>query len=158
VIDRLLTTSAVLLLSQLLSTCTSCFAQPDVAAVIDKPTKESRAELAQAVSSALNGAPVTLADDALTQDSLLIIERAHPRDASGVPLSGRDLDKPEHFRLGQNGKVLRARARAHRQAHDARFSNLPAEVSSQRTSTQVSARVRCRVGDGLCDALDPRHK
>ena len=93
-IDRLLTTSAVLLLSQLLSTCAS--AQPDVAAVIDKPTKESRVELAQAVSSALNGAPVTLADDALTQDSLLIIERARH--------SGRDLDKPEHFRLVKTGK------------------------------------------------------
>jgi hypothetical protein len=101
--DRLLTTSAVLLLSQLLSTC-ACFAQPDVAAVIDKPTKESRAELAQAVSRALNRAPVTLADDALTQDSLLIIERTHPRDANGVRLSGRDLDKPEHFRLVKMGK------------------------------------------------------
>jgi hypothetical protein len=104
VIDRLLTTSAVLLLSQLLSTCATCFAQPDVAALIDKPTKESRAELAQAVSSALNGAPVTLADDALTRDSLLIIEKAHPRDANGVPLSGRDLDKPENFRLVKMGK------------------------------------------------------
>jgi len=91
-IDRLLTSSAVLLLS----TCASGVAQPDVAAVIDKPTKESRAELAQAVSSALNGAPVTLADDALTQDSLLIIEKAH--------LSGRDFGKPEHFRLVKMGK------------------------------------------------------
>ena len=95
-INRLLTTSAVLLLCQLLSTCSSSFAQPDVAAVIDKPTKESRVELAQAVSSALNGAPVTLADDALTQDSVLIIERARH--------SGRDLDKPEHFRLVKVGK------------------------------------------------------
>lgn len=88
--SRLLTTSAVLLLS----TCAS--AQPDVAAIIDKPTKESRAELAQAVSSALNGAPVTLADDALTRDSLLTIERAH--------LSGRELNTPEHFRLVKIGK------------------------------------------------------
>jgi hypothetical protein len=84
----------VLLLTPLLSACAS--AQPDVAAVIDKPTKESRAELAQAVSSALNGAPVTLAEDALTQDSLLIIEKAHR-------LTGRELDKPEHFRLVKSG-------------------------------------------------------
>ena len=91
--SRFWTTSAVLLLSQLLSTCAS--AQPDVAAVIDKPTRESRVELAQAVSSALNGAPVTLADDALTQDSLLIIER---------PLSGRDFGRPENFRLLKAGK------------------------------------------------------
>jgi hypothetical protein len=101
--ERLLKTSAVLLLSQL-SACAYCFAQPEVAAVIDNPTRESRAQLAQAVRSALNGAPVTLAGDALTQDSLLIIEKAHPRDANGVPLSGRDLDKPEHFRLVKTGK------------------------------------------------------
>jgi hypothetical protein len=86
----------VLLLSQLLAACASSFAQSDVAAVIDQPTQESRAELAQAVSGALNGAPVTLADDALTRDSLLIIERAR--------LSGRELDRPEHFRLVKVGK------------------------------------------------------
>ena len=63
-------------------------------AVIDKPTTESRAELAQAVSSALNSAPVRLADDALTRDSLLIIEKPH---------TGRDMTKPEHFRLLKSG-------------------------------------------------------
>jgi hypothetical protein len=75
-----------------------------VPAIIVKPTKESRAELARVVSSALNGAPVTLADDALTRESLLIIERAHPRDANGVPLSGRDFGRPEHFRLVKIGE------------------------------------------------------
>jgi hypothetical protein len=79
----------------LLSACASALA--DVPAVIEKPTSESRAELALAVSSALNGAPVTLADDALTRDSLLIIEKAHR-------LTGRELDKPEHFRLVKSGK------------------------------------------------------
>ena len=70
-----------------LSLAQSCAsAQPEVAAVVDNPT----AELAQAVSSLLNGASVTLADDALTHDSELIIEKAR---------TGRDLDKPEHFRL-----------------------------------------------------------
>jgi hypothetical protein len=89
-VTRLLTTAAVVLLSQ---SCAS--AQPEVAAVIDRPTKESRAELAQAVSRALNGAPVTLADDALTKDSLLIIEKAHR--------TGRDFGTPEHFRLVKAG-------------------------------------------------------
>src|SRR5258708_21644966 len=87
--------SGALLLSQLLWACASSFAQPEVAAVIDKPTRQSRAELARAVSSALNGAPATLADDALTRDSLLIIER---------PLSGRDFGKPENFRLLKAGE------------------------------------------------------
>ncbi|HEY5898709.1 MAG TPA: hypothetical protein VIV54_14165 [Burkholderiales bacterium] len=94
--DRLLTIAAAVLL---LSTCASGLTPAEVAAVIDRPTKESRAELAQAVSSALNGAPVTLADDALTRDSLLIVEKARQRDANGLPVSGRDLDKPEHFHL-----------------------------------------------------------
>lgn len=85
---RLLACGALLLTQS----CAS--AQAQVAAVIDKPTKESRAELAQAVSRMLNGAPVRLADDALSRDSALIIEKAH---------SGRDLDKPEHFRLVKAG-------------------------------------------------------
>ena len=79
----------------LLLACASSFAQPEVAAVIDQPTQQSRAELARAVSSVLHGAPVTLADDALTRDSLLIIER---------PLSGRDFGRPENFRLLKAGK------------------------------------------------------
>jgi hypothetical protein len=78
----------------LLSGCTASFAQPEVPAVIDKPTSESRAELAQAVSNALDRAPVRLADDALARDSVLIIERPH---------TGRDLDKPEYFRLVKAG-------------------------------------------------------
>ena len=101
---RLARVAAALLASQLLATCGSGFAQPEMLAIIDKPTEESRAELAQAVSDGLNGASVTLADDALTRDSRLIIEKAHPRDASGVPLSGRDLEKPEIFRLVKVGE------------------------------------------------------
>ena len=80
-----------MLVSALLS-CASL--QPDVPAVIDHPTEESRTELAQAVSRALNAAPVRLADDALTRDSLLIIEKGH---------TGRDLEKPEHFSLVKAG-------------------------------------------------------
>jgi len=87
--------ASLILLFQLLSACASSFAQPDVPAVIANPTGESRAQLARAVSGALNGAPVRLADDALTKDSLLIIEGPH---------TGRDLGKPEHFRLVKSGR------------------------------------------------------
>jgi len=96
--------AGVLVVSQLLCACTSSVAQPAVPAIIDKPTAESRAELARVVSEALNGARVTLADDALTRESVLIIERAHPRDANGVTLSGRDFGRPEHFRLVKMGE------------------------------------------------------
>jgi hypothetical protein len=51
------------------------------------------------VSGALNVPTVTLADDALTHESLLVIERRPARDAAGQRLGGRDLDAPEQFRL-----------------------------------------------------------
>ena len=86
-----------------LTACEALSAQPDAAAVIVHPTAASRAELSRAVSLALQGAPVTLADDALTRASLLVIEPAHPRDASGLPLSGRDRGRPEQFRLVKSG-------------------------------------------------------
>ena len=88
--------AAALLACPLLSTCVSGFAQPDVPALIDKPSKESRAEITQAVSRTLNGAPVTLADDALTRESRLIVEKAH--------ITGRDREKPEIFRLVKAGE------------------------------------------------------
>jgi hypothetical protein len=75
---------------------------PDVPAVLVNPTAESRAELARLVSDALNGAPVTLADDALVHDDRLVVQRAPHRDASGRPLDGRETGRPEHFRLVRN--------------------------------------------------------
>jgi hypothetical protein len=78
-------------------------ARRDVPAVIPSPTPESRAELARVVAGALHGAPLTLADDALTSDSTLVIEPVRPRDAGGVPLNGRERGRPEHFRLVKNG-------------------------------------------------------
>jgi hypothetical protein len=87
----------------LLPACESFSAQPDVPAVIVHPTAASRAALARAVGAALQGAPVTLADDALTRDSQLLIEPVHPRDANGLPLNGRELGRPEQFRLVKNG-------------------------------------------------------
>jgi hypothetical protein len=55
------------------------------------------------VRGALHGAPVTLADDALTRDYTLIVERAPHRDAEGRPLDGRETGRPERFRLVQSG-------------------------------------------------------
>ena len=74
----------------------ACEPQP---AVVTDPTAQSRAELSRVVSEALGGAPVRLADDALTQASTLVIERIMPRDAAGFPLNGREVEKPQHFRL-----------------------------------------------------------
>ncbi len=83
--------------------CASAPAGKDVPAVITSPTEAGRAELLRVVRGALNGAPLTLADDALTRDSSLIVERVRPRDASGLPLDGRVLGAPDRFRLVVNG-------------------------------------------------------
>jgi len=79
-------------------------ADRDVPALIRDPTPESHAELARVVSEWLGGAPVTLAADALADESRLIIERREPRDAQGRPLSGRSYERPERFRLVLRGK------------------------------------------------------
>jgi hypothetical protein len=71
----------------------------DPPAIIVNPSEASRMELARVVREALHGAPVTLADDALTTSNTLVIEHANPRDASGRPLNGRSLDRPERFEL-----------------------------------------------------------
>lgn len=75
----------------------------DQPARIVNPTAESRAELKLAVSEMLFGAEVTLAGDALTESSLLIIEREKIRSLQNPPLSGRDLGRPERFQLITTG-------------------------------------------------------
>lgn len=89
-----------------LATLPACRAWPQTAAapaIIIHPTAASRADLELAVSQALGGAPVRLADDALTRDSLLLVGRAQARDARGLPLNGRELGRPQHFRLLRRG-------------------------------------------------------
>ena len=71
--------------------------------MLTNPTAESRAELVRVVSEAMRGVPVTIADDALTGDDALIIERATRRDAEDMNLRGRDVGRPEHFRLIKSG-------------------------------------------------------
>jgi hypothetical protein len=75
----------------------------EVPAVIVRPTAASRAALARAVSAALDGVRVTLADDALTRESVLVLEHTPRRDPYGLPLSGRDLGMPERFELLKRG-------------------------------------------------------
>lgn len=82
----------------LLSACASVAGQ-NGPAVLTEATTETHAELVKVVSAALNVPTVTIAADALTTDSELIIERAPARDAAGVRLQGRELSQPERFQL-----------------------------------------------------------
>jgi hypothetical protein len=72
-------------------------------AVIAAPTAQSRAELARAITAAFNGQPVALADDALTRDSTLTIERRTPPGPQGRAATGRTLEAPEQFKLVLRG-------------------------------------------------------
>ena len=72
-------------------------------AIIIDPTAASRADLELAVAHALGGSRVRLASDALTHSTLLIVGRAQARDARGLPLNGRELGRPQHFRLLRRG-------------------------------------------------------
>jgi hypothetical protein len=75
----------------------------DRPAIIEEPTIRSREAAIKAVSDALGGATVTLADDALTRSSVLIIDRTPLRDPSGLPVQGRETGMPERFFLVKNG-------------------------------------------------------
>lgn len=85
-----------------LTGCASMAGQ-DVPALIVDPTPESRVEILRIVSSALKAANVTIAADALTRESVLVIERKPARDSRGRRLSGRDYEKPERFHLVKRG-------------------------------------------------------
>ena len=74
----------------------------DRPAVIVDPSDASRAALQQAVNTAL-GTDVVLADDALTDSSILIIERQVPRSIEGSPAQGRTMEQPVRFTLMTNG-------------------------------------------------------
>jgi hypothetical protein len=87
----------------LVAGCHPRLAPPDVPAVLTSPTAQSHAELVRVVSAAMNGRPVTIADNALTADDLLIVERAQHQDAKDMNLSGRETWRPEHFRLVRSG-------------------------------------------------------
>lgn len=68
------------------------------------PTAETRAELERAVSEMLGGAPVTLAADALTQTSVLVLEGSRVRGPGSAPLGGREMRMPERFQLFTDGR------------------------------------------------------
>jgi len=80
-------------------------AAQDRPALIVNPTPEGRTALLEAVRSALGGAQVALAEDALTHESVLVIERTARRDPAGRRLQGRELGTPERFRLVKSGSA-----------------------------------------------------
>ena len=92
----------IAVLGLLTSACTS-MAQDDAPAVIIDSNESVRAELVRVVGEALGFTEVLIAQDALTRENSLFIERRPARDATGQRLSGRDYDRPERFDLVKQG-------------------------------------------------------
>jgi hypothetical protein len=78
--------------------CQTVATDADQSAIISAPNEASRAALRLAVNTALN-TNVTLADDALTDTDLLVIEHTPPQSIAGSPAGGRTMDAPIQFRL-----------------------------------------------------------
>jgi len=85
-----------------LAGCKTNAVHGEQAARIVDPTDSSRAALQETVNALLN-TDVTLADDALVNSSLLIIERNVPRKIDSPPAQGRIMDMPIQFQLVTDG-------------------------------------------------------
>lgn len=96
------------LCATLLAIVLSACALPDIEAqpaVIVEPDAQSRLALQEAVSESLEGAEVTLAADALTDSSTLVLERLRPTSRESLEGESRSLDRPEHFQLVTQGEA-----------------------------------------------------
>lgn len=95
----------LLIFVALTTACATPASSGDVAAVITNASSQTHDEIRRVISAALNGAPVTIAPDALTQDSVLTIERTPMRDERGLLVNGRDTGRPEIFELRKKGRL-----------------------------------------------------
>ena len=87
-----------------MTTGSAALASSEQSALLINPSEEARAELQRVISAALHGAPVRLAGDALTRDSVVTIDRVEPRTPDGTPFDGRQVgQRSQHFRLVRDG-------------------------------------------------------
>lgn len=86
-----------------LAGCTTAPPPNDLPARVVAPSEASRAELQRVVATALALETVTLAPDALTTSNTLLLEIPAPRGLDAPPATGRQLGRPETFRLYRDG-------------------------------------------------------
>jgi hypothetical protein len=89
----------------LLAGCASNTPADDVPAVITNASSLTHDEIQRTISVALGGAPVTIAPEALTEESVLSIERKPVLDQQGLRVDGRDPGRPEIFELRKKGRL-----------------------------------------------------
>lgn len=84
-----------------LTACSSLDTDAMTDALLVSPSADTQSEITSAVAAALNGAKVTIASDALTRKSTLIIDPA----GSNMPgAAGQIMGRPDHFDLKLSGK------------------------------------------------------
>jgi hypothetical protein len=83
--------------------CSTSAIQDDIPALLTNPGPDTHREIEQSISAALDGVDIAIAEDALTRNSTLTIERGMKRSIARSPEMGRDLGRPEHFQLVIDG-------------------------------------------------------
>jgi len=86
----------------LLSGCRTITANDDQPALIVEPSDASRAALRETLSSIFGGEEITLADDALTDSSILTLEISPSKLADSDAALGRVVGRPFSFQLIKN--------------------------------------------------------
>jgi len=99
---RIMRTLTLAVCAVIFAGCKNVAPDTDQAAVIVDPDAASRAALQETVNAALH-TDVTVADNALTDSSILIIERKIPQSIEGSPAQGRTMEMPIQFRLVTDG-------------------------------------------------------
>lgn len=99
--------SGLVMISALLGACETLPPSKGTPALLSNASAETSAELTKVISAALHGVRVTIAPDAFTSTPSLIIERAGHGSLGGDPMSGRRMDRPDHFGLSfSNGTCV----------------------------------------------------
>ncbi|MGJ8564463.1 MAG: hypothetical protein ACSHXY_13035 [Alphaproteobacteria bacterium] len=84
-----------------LSACSSLDTNAMTDARLISPSADTHIEITAAVTTALSGAKVTIASDALTRKSTLIID---PPGSNMPSAAGQIMGRPDHFDLKLSGK------------------------------------------------------
>ena len=90
---------SIILLILYLSACRTPDNETLLPALVTNPGPETRQELEQTISTALDGARITLSEEVFTASSVLVIERGMQRSINRTPELGRDLGQPHRFQL-----------------------------------------------------------
>lgn len=90
---------AALCVPMLLAACAGAQQESTTPAVLTATSPEVRVELAEAIAEMLGGNPVPIADDALTQSPVLVLDRAPRAGPDGLLANGREMGRPDFLRL-----------------------------------------------------------